>query len=104
FIKELKNLKILRYFKKRTAIVFTECDVQQPEATFRNDVPFSACHHCTDEYKKFVGCYPEIKKIRTKKIEGLIDIILNDRAIDKVLERESHHINQPINLSDFPEV
>ena len=103
FIKGYTDLKILRYFRKRTAMIFTGCDVQQPEATFRDDIPFSSCHNCKVEYKKFVGCYPETKKLRTKKIEGLIDIIMNDRAIVGVLSRESFHINQPINIEDFPE-
>jgi len=50
FLKDYKDLKILKFFKKRTAMIFTGCDVQQPEMTFRKDIPFSACHNCTDEY------------------------------------------------------
>lgn len=103
FMKDFRDLKYMKFFGKRTMMIFTGCDVQQPEATFREDIPYSSCHNCKIEYKKFVGCYPEAKKIRTKKIEGLIDIIVNDRAITGVLGRESLHINQPINIGDFPE-
>lgn len=101
FIKDYKDLKILKFFRKPTALLFTGCDVQQPEMTGR--FPFSACHDCGDDYKKFVGCYPETKILRTKKIEQLVDIISIDRALNNVINRDSVHINQPINIEDFPE-
>ncbi|MBZ0202761.1 MAG: glycosyltransferase [Ignavibacteria bacterium] len=104
FIKGYKDLKILRFFKKRTAMIFTGCDVQQPEMTYEDHIPYSSCHNCTVDYKKFVGCYPETKILRTRKIEGLIDKIVNDRALRNVLQRDSVHINQPIDIKDFPKI
>ncbi len=101
FIKDFKDLKILKLFRKRTVLLFTGCDVQQPEMTIQ--FPFSSCHDCGIEYQEFVGCYPETKKLRTRKIERLIDVISNDRALRNVLSREAVHINQPINIEEFPE-
>lgn len=102
FLKDNKDLKILKFFGKKTGLIFTGCDVQQPEMTHEPHIPYSACHVCTDKYKSFVGCVPELKKIRTKKLEEQIDIIFNDRAMRNVIHRDAPHLNQPINIEDFP--
>ncbi|HMT10179.1 MAG TPA: hypothetical protein PKA39_00985 [Ignavibacteria bacterium] len=104
FLKDHKDLKILRFFGKKTGLIFTGCDVQQPEKTYEPHIPYSSCHVCTDDYKKFVGCVPETKKIRTRKLEEGIDVIFNDRALRNVIHRDAPHLNQPINIEEFPEV
>lgn len=83
-------------------MIFVGCDVQQPELTFKPEIPYSSCRTCTQEYKDFVGCVPETKPARTRKIETLIDYIMTDRALTDSLRREFYHINQPIDIDDFP--
>ena len=102
FIKGFKDLKILRKLNKKTLMIFVGCDVQQPELTHKPGIPYSSCHNCVQEYKDFVGCVPETKPARTRKIEGLIDYIMTDRALADSVHREFFHINQPININDFP--
>lgn len=98
-----KDFKYYRFFRKRTMMVFLGCDLQQPELTFKEGIPFSACHNCLQEYKDFVGCVPEQKIIRTKKVEKVIDHIVSHIAFSDVLERNYINIIQPINPEDFPE-
>ena len=83
-------------------MLFFGCDLQQPELTFREDIPFSACHNCTQEYKDFVGCVPDKKIIRTRKVENAADIIVSHLAFSDVLKRDYINIIQPINIEDFP--
>lgn len=102
FLKNYKDLKILRFLGKKTVMTFVGCDIQQPELTFKPEIPFSACHNCTQEYKDFVGCVPETKPIRTRKIEKLIDTIMTHSVFREMLQRDFIHINQPINIEEFP--
>ena len=101
FIKDFKDLKILRFFGKKTLMTFIGCDVQQPELTKQLNIPFSSCYECTQEYKNFVDCIPETKPLRTRKIEERIDYIVTDRALAHNLKRDYIQIIQPINLEDF---
>lgn len=101
-LKDFKDFKLYRLFKKKTMMLFFGCDLQQPELTFRKDIPISACHNCTQEYKDFVGCVPDKKILRTRKIENAADFIVSHLAFSDVLEREYIRITQPINIEDFP--
>jgi glycosyltransferase involved in cell wall biosynthesis len=101
-LKDFKDFKLYRRFNKKTMMLFFGCDLQQPELTFRNDIPISACHNCTQQYKDFVGCVPEKKILRTRKIEKAADIIVSHLAFSDVLERKYLKITQPINIEEFP--
>jgi len=85
-------------------MLFLGCDVQQPELTFKKEIPFSACHNCEQEYKDYVGCVPEKKIIRTGKIEKLVDFIVSHTAFSDVLKKNYIKIVQPVNLEDFPKI
>jgi len=98
------DLRLFRLFKKKTMMLFLGCDLQQPELTFREDIPFSACHNCTQEYKDFVGCVPDKKIIRTRKAEKAADIIVSHLAFSDALNRDYLKIIQPINIGDFPSI
>lgn len=102
-LKNYKDYKILRRFKKKVMVIFLGCDVQQPQLTFRKDIPFSACHNCKQEYKNFVGCVPETKIFRTRKIEENSDFIVSHIALSDSLNRNYIKVIQPINIEDFPE-
>jgi len=101
-LKNYWDFKYYRIFRKKTMMIFLGCDVQQPELTFRKDIPFSSCHNCGREYMDFVNCVPEKKIIRTRKIEELVDYIVSHIAISDVLKREYVNVIQPINIEDFP--
>jgi hypothetical protein len=102
-LKNYRDFNYYRKFNKKTMMIFLGCDVQQPELTFRKDIPFSACHNCEQEYKNFVGCVPEKKLLRTRRIEEVADYIVSHTAISDALEREYVNVIQPINIEDFPE-
>lgn len=102
-IKNNKDLKYFKLFGKKTIIIFAGCDVQQPELTFQPHIFYSACHNCPKEYKDLVGCYPETKILRTRRLEKYINIISGHPAICDALQREYLHIYQPINIEEFPE-
>ncbi len=99
---DYRDFKIYRFFKKKTMMLYLGCDVQQPEMTFRSDIPYSACHNCTQQYKDFVECVPEEKIFRTRKAENASSFIVSHLAFSDVLKREYIDIVQPINIEDFP--
>lgn len=102
-MKNYKDFKYFRRFGKRIMMIFCGCDVQQPELTFRADIPFSACHNCTTEYKNFVGCIPETKKIRTRIVENSVDFIVSHPAFSDALTKNYISTLYPINVEEFPE-
>lgn len=98
-----RDFRYYHLFRKKTMIIFLGCDVQQPELTFKKEIPFSACHNCQQEYKDFVGCVPEKKIIRTGLAEENADIIVSHIAFSDVLKKNYVKIIQPVNIEDFPE-
>ena len=50
-------------------VIFTGCDVQQPELIKANKkIAYSSCHNCPEEYMKFVQCEP-LKKNCSNQID-----------------------------------
>jgi hypothetical protein len=102
FIKDYKDLKVLRFFRKKTVMILIGCDVQQPELVKNApNIAYSSCNECVQEYKDFVGCVPETKPLRTRKIEANVDYIMTDRALAHNLKREYIQTYQPINIEEF---
>lgn len=103
-LSKYRDFKYYHFFKKKTMMIFLGCDLQQPELTRRENIPYSACHNCKQDYKDFVGCVPELKLIRTKAIEEITDIIVSHKAFSDSLQKEYINIIQPINIEEFPEI
>lgn len=93
------DLKLFRFFGKKTMVVFTGCDIQQPEFIKANkNIIYSACNNCSEEYMRFVQCEPIKKIVRTRLIEKYFDVILCHFMNSDSLIRESHHVFVPVDI------
>lgn len=94
------DIKILKFFGKKTMMVFTGCDVRIPEkvAQFK----WNPCSNCTQEYKDLVGCVIDKKIEQTKIIEKLFDIISCPIEANGNLSRKSYPGYFPVDLTPFP--
>lgn len=96
------DLKLYRFFGKKTMVVFTGCDIQQPELIKANkSIIYSSCHNCPEEYMKFVQCEPLKKIVQTRLIEKYFDVILCHFLNSDSLERQYHHIFVPIDTEEL---
>lgn len=101
----MKNFKDFKYYKflhKKTLMIFTGCDILQPELTHKPHIPYSSCHECVQEFKDFVGCVPETKILRTRKLEKLVDVIMTDSVIADSLTRQYVQAIPPVYIEDYP--
>ena len=101
-IKDYKDFKYYKFLKKKTLMVFTGCDILQPQLTYQPHIPYSSCHECVQEFRDFVGCVPETKIYRTQKLEKLVDVIMTDKVIADSLTRDFVQVIPPIYIDDYP--
>lgn len=96
-----RDIKILKFFGKKTMMIFTGCDVRIPEkvAQFK----WNPCSNCTQEYQDFVGCRIDYKLRITKQIEELFDIISCPMEASGNLTKKSYPGFFPVDLSKFPD-
>lgn len=95
-----KDIKILKFFGKKTMMIFTGCDVRIPEKV--SVFKWNTCSDCTQEYKDFVGCEIERKIRRTKVVEDLFDIVSCPIEASGNLTRMFYPGFFPVDLSVFP--
>lgn len=99
-LKNFTELKIFRFFNKKTMVIFTGCDVRMPEVVL--SLNFNTCRDCPQEYKDFVGCVIDIKKQKLNKCEELFDIIFCPDECAGFLKVKYHNTFFPVNLDNFP--
>lgn len=92
------DIKIFKFFGKKTMLLYTGCDVRIPETL--EDFKWNPCRNCTDQYKNFVGCIIETKKKQIRIHEKLFDIICAPYEAGGYL-KNFHDIFFPFNLDDF---
>ena len=100
-LKDFNEIKILKYFNKKFALIVTGCDVRLPEIV--NKYKWNPCRDCTDEYKKFTNCIIDIKIKKIRHVEKLFDYIYSPIECAGYFEKEYYNIFFPLNISDFPE-
>jgi len=74
-LKNFQDVRFLKFFGKKTLIVFAGCDIRMPEkvAMFK----WNPCSDCNDDYKIMVNCNIEKKKYDLKVIENIFDFIFS---------------------------
>lgn len=96
------DMKLYRFFGKKTMAIFVGCDIQQPELIKANKkINYSSCQNCSEEYMKFVNCEPLKKIVQTRLIEKYFDVILCHFMNSDSLERDYHHLVVPINIEEL---
>lgn len=95
-----KDIKLFRFFGKKTMMIFTGCDIRMPEKVIQ--YKWNPCRDCNDEYKQFVGCEIETKKEMIVRAEKVFDIIVAPQEASGYLQREFTRAYFPVNLENFP--
>ena len=99
-LKNFSEFKLFHFFRKKTMVIFTGCDVRMPEAVL--NLNWNTCKDCTQEYKDFVGCVIEDKKKKLNRCEELFDVIYCPDECAGFLKREYFNTFFPVNLENFP--
>lgn len=97
---DYKDVKIFRFFGKKTMMIFTGCDIRMPEIV--SQFKWNPCRDCDDDYKKYVGCVIETKKQMIRKAEENFDFITAPMEASGYLEREFVRAYFPVNVDIFP--
>lgn len=70
-----KDIRILRFFKKKVAVIFAGCDVRMPNHV--KHYKWNVCSNCQQTYKDLVGCQPEIKSLKLEKLKRNFEFIFS---------------------------
>jgi glycosyltransferase involved in cell wall biosynthesis len=94
-----KDVKFYKFFGKKTAILFTGCDVRMPEkvASYK----WNPCFFCNDDYKNFVGCNIGIKQKLIPEAEKIFDFVFCPQEAAGFLQKEYNIIYFPFNIEEF---
>jgi hypothetical protein len=93
------DVKIFKFFNKKILVIYTGCDVRIPESVAQ--YKWNPCTNCTDEYKSFVGCIIENKKIKISEVEKFADIIVCPSEAGGYLRTKYNDIFFPVNIDEF---
>ncbi len=94
-----KDIKLFRFFGKKTMVIFTGCDIRLPEKVQK--YKWNPCRNCTDYYKNFVGCVLETKSQKIKEIENKFDIIVSTEEAAGSLNRNYSATLFPVDIEKF---
>lgn len=94
-----KDIKLFRFFGKKTMVIFTGCDIRLPEkvAQFK----WNPCSDCTDSYKNFVGCMLKTKPQKIKAIEESFDVLVSAEEAAGSLSKKYIPALFPVNIDKF---
>lgn len=94
-----KDIKIFRWFGKKTMVIFTGCDIRLPESVEKFN--WNPCRNCSCDYKKFVGCNLRTKSHKIKNIESCFDILISAEEAAGSLSKTYFPTLFPIDISKF---
>jgi len=94
-----KDIKFLRFFGKKTLVIFTGCDIRLPEKV--EQFKWNPCRNCSDEYKTFVGCVLTTKPQKIKNIEKNFDILVSAEEAAGSLNKKYHSTLFPVDINKF---
>ena len=97
-----KDIKIFRFFGKKTMVIFTGCDIRMPGSV--EMFKWNPCRECTAEYKNFVGCVLETKPAKIKGIEDIFDVLVSAEEAAGSLSKQYSPTLFPIDIEKFPYV
>jgi hypothetical protein len=97
-----RDVRILRFFGKKTMVVFVGCDARLPEKVAR--FIWNPCDNCPDEYKRYVNCNIARKKILIPEIEKTFDLVASPEECAGYLSGNYYKINFPRNIISFKPV
>ncbi|MFC2135025.1 glycosyltransferase [Bacteroidota bacterium] len=99
-LKNYKDVNFLKFFWKKTLIVFTGCDIRMPERVEK--YKWNPCSNCRDDYKTMVNCNIERKKNDLKKVENIFDFVVSPDECAGYLKKKyySHYFPVDFNYLD----
>lgn len=93
------DIKFLKFFGRKTLVIFTGCDIRLPEKVER--FKWNPCRNCSDEYKSFVGCVLASKPGKISNIEKTFDILVSAEEAAGSLNRKYHTTLFPVDITKF---
>lgn len=96
---EFNDVKLLRFFGKKTMVIFTGCDIRLPDKVSK--YKWNPCRDCTDDYKGFVGCVIGTKPGKISETEKNFDIILSAEEAAGSLSKNYYPALFPVDIEKF---
>ena len=94
-----KDIRLLRFFGKKTMVIFTGCDIRLPEKV--SMFKWNPCRECTAEYKNFVGCVLGTKPAKIAGIEDKFDVLVSAEEAAGSLSKSYSPTLFPIDIEKF---
>jgi glycosyltransferase involved in cell wall biosynthesis len=98
-MKDQKDIRILKFFGKKTMVVLVGCDARVPEKV--EQYTWNPCTGCPDDYKQFVNCNIPRKKELIPLLEKRFDRIASPDECAGLIQGPYHTIYFPRNMDQF---
>jgi glycosyltransferase involved in cell wall biosynthesis len=92
-MKDQKDITLLRFFGKKTLMMFVGCDARVPETVAQ--FHWNPCTGCPDEYKHFVNCNIQAKRELIPNLETKFDFIASPEECAGLLKEPYFNIHYP---------
>ncbi len=97
-----KDIRILRFFGKKTMVIFTGCDARIPEMV--KHIDWNPCAQCPIDYQKSVNCDIPRKKMMIPLIEKWFQFIVSPDMYAGFLKKKHFPIFFPRVINNFKPV
>lgn len=94
-----KEIKIFRFFRKKTMVIYTGCDVRMPAVVAK--YKWNPCKDCLTEYKTLVGCNIPVKERRIQREERYFSYIVSPLECGGYIKRDYSNIHFPVDLNNL---
>jgi glycosyltransferase involved in cell wall biosynthesis len=72
-MKNERDIRLLRFFGKKTMVILTGCDARVPEKV--EQFRWNPCSACPDEYKQFVNCRIPFKTLSIPELQNTFNFV-----------------------------
>jgi glycosyltransferase involved in cell wall biosynthesis len=93
------DVKLLRFFGKKCAVILTGCDARVPSAVIK--YKWNVCENCTDKVKKSVGCNIPWKEKNISRLPDIFNIVFSPMECSGLLRNNYYDILFPRPLRFF---
>lgn len=101
-LNQAKEIPILNFFRKKTMIIYTGCDVRMPEVVSK--YRWNPCRNCPQDYKDQVGCNITIKKGRIRREERQFLHCVSPDECAGFIAKPYHSILFPVDLDKISSI
>jgi len=95
------DLKILKAFGKKTAMIYVGCDIRDKEYYLNSPDKYTVCKNCSEEYQKKIGCVMEDKYREAEIIQKNVNVSFSHPFDAMILNGQFNYLYLLLELDEY---